>query len=68
MLARSVQQSPLAPDKHALACIGRGCAEKARCVKYRRHVATIGQVWATFDLERLHFGGDCPSFEKLTRK
>lgn len=59
------ERSPLAPDRSAPSCAGQGCEERERCVKYRRYTAFL-QCWASFDIERLRFGGECPSFERLT--
>lgn len=49
-------------------CAGYQCTERNQCRRYRVRIEeswhkTTG-AWASFDLERLQQGGECPAFKR----
>lgn len=67
------KRARFAPDREQLSCTGQWCAEREKCMKYRRHAAWPSreygaQEWASFDIERLALGGDCPAFDPINQK
>lgn len=61
---------------HSAACAGQECPERHTCLRFMRPVwhphkdrvtgAVTVQLWASFDIERRHFG-DCPNKQEATK-
>ena len=53
-------------------CAGQACEDRERCRRYRVRVdagwhSGTGR-WASFDIERLARGGECPSFKRFIER
>ena len=47
-------------------CTGQECRDRDNCLRYLRPASELGQVWASFDLERKAKEGDCPALEPVS--
>lgn len=64
------QKQTLAPKPHVANCVGAKCPDRGGCLRYLRPTwnaskdkqtgKMIVQRWASYDIERQHFG-DCPA-------
>ena len=46
--------------KRIVQCAGSDCADRDDCRRYDERVSALSARWASYDVERQHFGGDCP--------
>ena len=63
MAITSIQSQQTSVAKMKL-CAGQECLDRDKCLRFK---ARGNQRWASFDIERLVFGGDCPAIETRGR-
>lgn len=57
-------------SKERLNCAGHGCEQRQDCRRYRIRLSRPESEpkvfdWGSFDIEKLWFVGECPSFVKF---